>query len=48
MAAFNELVFSFADVPVFDRLFDARDMVSAGAASCAVPGCPRTCPMLPG
>ncbi|MBE7201207.1 MAG: histidine kinase [Parafilimonas terrae] len=37
---------AFADVPVFDRLFDARDMVSAVAASCAVPGCPRTCPML--
>ena len=37
---------AFSDVPLFDRLFDARDMVSAVAASCAVPGCPRTCPML--
>lgn len=37
---------AFADVPLLDRLFDARDMVSAVAARCAVPGCPRTCPML--
>ena len=37
---------AFADVRLFDRLFDARDMVSAVAASCSVAGCPRTCPML--
>lgn len=37
---------AFADVPVFDRLFDAREMVSAVAARCRVPGCPTTCPML--
>ncbi|PJI55457.1 histidine kinase [Methylobacterium radiotolerans] len=37
---------AFADVPLFDRLFDARDMVSAVTAGCAVPGCPHTCPML--
>ena len=37
---------AFSDVPRFDRLFDARDMVSAVAARCAVPGCPRACPML--
>ncbi|SEF72022.1 hypothetical protein SAMN04488144_10422 [Methylobacterium sp. 190mf] len=36
---------AFADVPLFDRLFDARDMVSAVASSCAVPNCPRACPM---
>ncbi|MBE7196697.1 MAG: histidine kinase [Parafilimonas terrae] len=37
---------AFADVPLFARLFDARDMVSAVTAGCAVPGCPRACPML--
>ncbi|ACB22445.1 hypothetical protein [Methylobacterium radiotolerans] len=37
---------AFADVPLLGRLFDARDMVSAVTAGCAVSGCPRACPML--
>ncbi len=37
---------AFADIPLFDRLFDAWDMVSAVASACAAPDCPRPCPML--
>ncbi|MGU3340763.1 histidine kinase [Methylobacterium mesophilicum] len=37
---------AFADVPLFERLFDARDIVSAVTAGCAAPGCARDCPML--
>lgn len=37
---------AFSDVPVFDRLFGARKMVSAVADGCAVPGRPKACPML--
>lgn len=37
---------AFADVALLDRLFDARDIVAAVTAGCAVPGCPRACPML--
>lgn len=36
---------AFADVPLFDRLFDASDMVSAIAARSATPRAPRACPM---
>lgn len=32
---------AFSDVPRFDRLFDARDMVSAVSARCAVLAAPR-------
>ncbi|GJE04455.1 hypothetical protein GMJLKIPL_6419 [Methylobacterium isbiliense] len=40
---------AFADIPLFERLFDARDLISAVTARCALPGCrngARTCPML--
>ncbi|MDP4003348.1 histidine kinase [Methylobacterium sp. NEAU K] len=39
---------AFADVPVFDRLFDARMMIETVAACSVNPGCrggPRPCPI---
>ncbi|WP_457107398.1 histidine kinase [Methylobacterium sp. P5_C11] len=36
---------AFSDVPSFDRLFDARDMVSAVAARRTARGRPLACPM---
>lgn len=36
---------AFSDVPQFERLFEARAMVSTVTAGCAVAGGPRACPM---
>lgn len=36
---------AFSDMPLFDRLFDARAMVSAVTAGCTAPHRPQACPM---
>ncbi|MEL6060659.1 MULTISPECIES: histidine kinase [unclassified Methylobacterium] len=36
---------AFSDVPTFDRLFDARDVIAVLAARCPVRGVRRDCPM---